>query len=116
MRYGHTMAYDPGALDKTLAAAAGDDPSLVAELRSAFFESAKRQVSALHNAVNDQQWQVAAWRLKGLAASFGVIDLMALANQAAEGAPFDKMLLERVDKSLAGFSSSFNYSADDIPQ
>ncbi len=116
MRYSHTMAYDPGALDKTLAAAAGDDPSLVAELRAAFFESAQRQVSALHNAVNDQQWQVAAWRLKGLAASFGVTDLMELANRAAEGVPFDKMLLQRIDKSLAGFSSSFDYATDDIPQ
>ena len=100
------MAYDPGALDKTLAAAVGDDPSLIVELRSAFFQSARRQVSALHNAVNDQQWQVAAWRLKGLAASFGVTDLMALANEAAEGVPFDKALLQRIDKSLAGFSSA----------
>jgi HPt (histidine-containing phosphotransfer) domain-containing protein len=116
MRYCHTMAYDPGALDKTLAAAAGDDPSLVAELRSAFFQSAQRHVSALHNAVNDQQWQVAAWRLKGLAASFGVMDLMELANGAAEGVPFDKTLLERVDKALAGFSSSFNFAADDTLQ
>jgi hypothetical protein len=116
MRYSHTMAYDPGALDKTLAAAAGDDPSLVAELRSAFFQSAQRQVSALHNAVNDQQWQVAAWRLKGLAASFGVTDLMDLANRAGEGVPFDKTLLQRIDKSLAGFSSSFNFAMDDTPQ
>ncbi|WP_299327437.1 Hpt domain-containing protein [Parasphingopyxis sp.] len=100
------MAYDPGALDKTLAAAVGDDPALIVELRSAFFQSARRQVSALHNAVNDQQWQVAAWRLKGLAASFGVVDLMALANEAAEGVPFDQALLQRIDKSLAGFSSA----------
>lgn len=116
MRYSHTMAYDPGALDKTLAAAAGDDPSLVAELRSAFFESAQRQVSALHNAVNDQQWQVAAWRLKGLAASFGVVDLMDLANRAGEGVPFDKALLQRIDKALAGFSGSFDFAPDDTPQ
>ncbi|MGP1353189.1 MAG: Hpt domain-containing protein [Parasphingopyxis sp.] len=100
------MAYDPGALDKTLAAAVGDDQELIVELRSAFFQSAQRQVSALHNAVNDQQWQVAAWRLKGLAASFGVTDLMALAHEAAEGVPFDEKLLHRIDKSLAGFSTS----------
>lgn len=106
------MAYDPGALDKTLAAAVGDDPILISELRSAFVQSAQRQVSALHNAVNDQQWQVAAWRLKGLAASFGVTDLMLLANQAAEGAPFDRRLLDRIDKSLASFSSSLNFIDD----
>ena len=109
MRYCHTMAYDPGALDKTLAAAVGDDPTLISELRSAFVQSAQRQVSALHNAVNDQQWQVAAWRLKGLAASFGVTDLMILANQAAEGTPFDQILLQRIDKALAGFSNSFDF-------
>lgn len=97
------MAYDPGALDKTLAAAVGDDRPLVEELRGAFFESARRHISALHNAVNDQQWQTAAWRLKGLAASFGVTDLMALASEAADGAPFDKDLLRRVDKALVAF-------------
>ncbi|QLC24368.1 Hpt domain-containing protein [Parasphingopyxis algicola] len=110
------MAYDPGALDKTLAAAVGDDPSLIAELRSAFIQSAQRQVSALHNAVNDQEWQVAAWRLKGLAASFGVMDLMTLANQAAEGVPFDNTLLERIDKSLASFSSSLDFNSDNSMQ
>ncbi len=109
MLYRHTMAYDPGALDKTLAAAVGDDSDLIDELRNAFLASAQRHVSALHNAVNDQQWQVAAWRLKGLAASFGVTDLMAIAHQAAEGAPFDKNLLERIDRSIAGFSTSLSF-------
>lgn len=94
-----------------MAAAVGDDPSLISELRSAFVQSAQRQVSALHNAVNDQQWQVAAWRLKGLAASFGVTDLMMLANEAAEGTPFDRVLLDRIDKSLASFSSNLDFTA-----
>ena len=97
------MVYDPGALDKTLAAAVGDDPALVAELRRAFFESAHRQAAALHAASNDHEWQAAAWRLKGLAASFGATDLMALAGEAAAGPPFDKRMLHRVDKALAGF-------------
>ena len=98
------MAYDPGALDKTLAAAAGDDNRLIAELRAAFYESAQRHVASLHNAVNDQQWQVAAWRLKGLAASFGVTDLMSLAEEASEGTPFSRMLLRRLDKAMASFA------------
>lgn len=97
------MAYDPGALDKTLAAAVGEDSQLIKELRIAFFDSAVRHVSALHSAVNDREWQAAAWRLKGLAASFGVTDLMALAGQAAEGEPFAKPVLDRIDKALAGF-------------
>src|SRR3569623_856203 len=33
------MAYESGALDATFAAAAGDDPALLAELRQAFVES-----------------------------------------------------------------------------
>lgn len=97
------MAYDPGALDKTLAAAVGDDPTLILDLRRAFWGSAQRHASALHNAVNDQQWQVAAWRLKGLAASFGVTDLMAMATEAAEGVPFDREIMNRIDKALAAF-------------
>ncbi|HEX8418586.1 MAG TPA: Hpt domain-containing protein, partial [Sphingomonas sp.] len=36
------MAYDPGAIDATLAAAVGDEPGLIAELRLAFVESAER--------------------------------------------------------------------------
>jgi len=36
--------------------------------------------------------------IKGLAVSFGVTDLMALANEAAEGVSFDKTLLQRIDK------------------
>ncbi len=106
MRYCHSMAYDPGALDKTLAAAVGDDQVLIRELRSAFFESAQRQTAALHSAINDQQWQTAAWRLKGLAASFGVIDLMGLANGAAEGKPFSREMLRRIDKALAAFEQT----------
>lgn len=106
MRYCHSMAYDPGALDKTLAAAVGDDQALICELRSAFFESAQRQTAALHAAVNDQQWQTAAWRLKGLAASFGVIDLMGLASEAAEGKPFSREILRRIDKAFAAFEQT----------
>ena len=97
------MAYDPGALDKTLAAAVGEDSQLIAELRTAFVDSAVRQVAALHDAVNDHQWQAAAWRLKGLAASFGATDLMALAGKAAEGKPFAEPVLDRIDKALAAF-------------
>lgn len=107
------MAYDPGALDKTLAAAVGANSDLIAELRHAFFDSAQRQASALHNAINDHQWQAAAWRLKGLAASFGVTDLMALAGQAAEGAPFSRKMLERIDKALAGFERASESVASD---
>src|SRR3546814_20406221 len=67
------MSYDPGALDAALAAAVGDDPVLIVDLRHAFLESAQRQIALLERARCDATWQIAAWRLKGLAASFGVV-------------------------------------------
>ncbi len=107
------MAYDPGALDKTLAAAVGDDSALIKELRGAFLDSAGRQVYALHSAVNDQQWQAAAWRLKGLAASFGVTEMMTLAGEAAEGIPFDRTQLGRIDKALIAFEKTSEIDTND---
>jgi HPt (histidine-containing phosphotransfer) domain-containing protein len=76
------MAYDPGAIDATLAAAVGDDPALIAELRAAFVGSARRGLEAIETAADDEEWRAAAWRLKGLAASFGAVRLMALATEA----------------------------------
>src|SRR3546814_3725150 len=70
------MSYDPGGLDAALAAAVGDDPVLIVDLRHAFLESAQRQIALLERARCDANWQIAAWRLKGLAASFGVVGLI----------------------------------------
>jgi HPt (histidine-containing phosphotransfer) domain-containing protein len=84
------MAYDPGAIDATLAAAVGDEPALIAELRLAFTDSVERSLALLDDARDADAWRAAAWRLKGLSASFGAVRLMALATQAAEGEPFDK--------------------------
>src|SRR3546814_3521642 len=75
------MSYDPGALDAALAAAVGDDPVLIVDLRHAFLESAQRQIALLERARCDANWQIAAWRLKGLAASFGVVGLMSLSDR-----------------------------------
>src|SRR3546814_1152345 len=44
------MSYDPGALDAALAAAVGDDPVLIVDLRHAFLESAQRQIALLERA------------------------------------------------------------------
>ena len=94
------MAYDPGAIDATLAAAVGDEPALIAELRAAFIESATGGVAALEAAVDSTGWRVAAWRLKGLAASFGAMTLMALAAEAAERDAFDPVLLRRLRRTV----------------
>lgn len=96
------MSYDPGALNSALAAAVGDDSALIADLRIAFLESAVRQVDLLGRARCDANWELAAWRLKGLAASFGMTALIALADEAAQAAPGDPRVLRRLQAALAG--------------
>ena len=81
------MVYEAGALDSTLAAAAGDDSVLMNELRVAFLESASKQLDLLKRSRCDGNWNVAAMRLKGLGASFHSEDLMVAAENALESAP-----------------------------
>ena len=81
------MVYDPGALNASLAAAVGGDLDLFAELRNAFLESAARQADLMGRSRCDANWELAASRLKSLAASFGATGLMALTDEALEGAP-----------------------------
>ena len=97
------MVYDPGALHVALSAAVGDDPSLIAELRGVFLDSASEHVATLARAQSEADWQVAAWRLQGLAASFGAVALMALAEQAATGALGDPVVLRRIRAAIAAF-------------
>jgi hypothetical protein len=52
------MAYVAGTLDATLAAAAGDDPDLFAELRVAFIDSLTRQLDLLGRARCDGNWRL----------------------------------------------------------
>lgn len=94
--YGLAMAYDPGQIDATLAAAVGDDPVLIAELRAAFLAGVDNSLTALAQAQDEAAWRDAAWRLKGLAGSFGAVRLMELAKRVVDGAPGDPALLKRV--------------------
>ena len=100
------MAYEAGALDATLAAAAGDDPALVSELRQAFRESVARQVDLLSRARCDGNWRVTALRLKGLAASFHAEQLMSLADQAIEAAPGEPGVVRALKRFLDEFSAA----------
>jgi len=100
------MVYEAGALDATLSAAAGDDPALFAELRSAFIDSLARHVDLLGRARCDGNWHVAAMRLKGLAASFQVWPLLALAEQAVEAAPGDPVVIRKLSAFVESFSQS----------
>ena len=96
------MAYDPGAIDATLAAAVGDDPGLIAELREAFLDGAVRGLAAVEAAGDDPAaWGEALARLKGLAASFGAVRLVALAIEAADAAPGDAAVLRKLKRVVA---------------
>jgi hypothetical protein len=100
------MAYEAGALDATLAAAAGDDPALFTELRVAFIDSLARQVDLLRRARCDGNWQVAAMRLKGLAASFNAEPLLLLAEAAIEAAPGEPSVIRKLQLFLDEFSAA----------
>lgn len=95
------MAYDPGAIDAALAAAVGDEPALIAELRQAFMDSARKTLTAMERATSDEAWKTASLRMKGLAASFGAVRLMALADEAAAAARHDPQLLARIRRAVA---------------
>lgn len=95
------MVYDPGNLQTALSAAVGSDLALIADLRRAFLESAERQVDLLERSRCDANWIMAGLRLKGLCASFGVTDVMALADQALAGAPGDPVVLRELGAALA---------------
>jgi HPt (histidine-containing phosphotransfer) domain-containing protein len=98
------MVYDPGALNASLAAAVGTDALLMGELRDAFVEGVARQVDLLSRARCDANWQFAASRLKSLAASFGAVGMMALADEALEGAPGDPVVLRKLRAAIDDFA------------
>jgi HPt (histidine-containing phosphotransfer) domain-containing protein len=99
------MAYDPGALNASLAAAVGNDSLLMAELRNAFIESALRQADLMGRARCDANWQFSASRLHSLAASFGAVGLMELADEALAGAPGDPVVLRKLRSAIDDFAS-----------
>jgi hypothetical protein len=97
---------DYGAFNSALNAAAGDDAVLAAELRTAFIESAERQVSLMARSRCDANWVYAAMRLRGVAASFGSTGLMDLAQEAIDGAPGDPVILRQLGAAIQGVKSS----------
>jgi HPt (histidine-containing phosphotransfer) domain-containing protein len=100
------MAYDPGALNASLAAAVGHDGDLLNELRDAFMESAARQLDLMGRSRCDANWVIAASRLKSVAASFNITGLVELANEALDGAPGDPVILRKIGQALEVFSRS----------
>lgn len=99
------MAYEAGALEETIAAAAGGDAALFAELRASFVESVERQVDLLARSRCDGNWHLAAMRLKGLAASFHSARLVLLAEEALDAAPGDPAVVRRLKAYVTEFSA-----------
>ncbi len=100
------MAYESGALDATLAAAAGDDPALLRELRGAFVESAQKQLDLLKRSRCDGNWNVAAMRLKGLAASFHSEELLLASENALASAPGEPAAIRDIESVLMQLSGN----------
>jgi len=98
------MAYEAGALEATLQAAAGGDPALFSELRAAFVDGVARQVDLLERSRCDGNWTVAGMRLKGLAASFHSEPLLLLAEEALDAAPGEPTVVRRLKAYVAQFS------------
>lgn len=94
------MSFDSGPLDRYISAAVGDDPVIAAELRASFAESAKELADLMRRARCDANWHVAAERLKSLAATFGIIPLIQLAESAMDGAPGDPAVLREINQAI----------------
>lgn len=95
-----------GDLDATFAAAAGEDPALLAELRAVFAESLERQIDLLRRARCDGNWNVAALRLKGLGASFHAPDLVRLAEAALDSAPGEPVAIRNLERFAGEFHAA----------
>ena len=86
------MSFDSGPLDRYLSAAFGDDPAMAMDLRGASDRPGRARC--------DANWEVAALRLKGLAATFGIIPLIELAEAAMAGAPGDPAILRQINQTI----------------
>jgi hypothetical protein len=100
------MAFATGDLDATIAAAAGEDPALLAELRAVFADSLARQIDLLRRARCDGNWRVAAMRLKGLGASFHAPDLVGLAEEALDSAPGEPVVIRKLERFAGEFHTA----------
>jgi histidine phosphotransfer protein HptB len=99
------MAYNPGALEAALAAAVGKEPDLIAELRTAFIESAEVHVSAMQRAMTLEDWRAAALRLHSLAASFGARRIMDAAMAANRAAYVDKVAMQKIERAISALNA-----------
>jgi histidine phosphotransfer protein HptB len=99
------MAYNPGALEAALAAAVGKEPDLIAELRTAFIESAQVHISAMQQAKTLDAWCAAALRLHSLAASFGARRIMDAAMAASRATYIDKVNMQKIERAISALNA-----------
>ncbi len=92
------MSFDSGPLDTYLSAAVGDDAAMAAELRASFVGGVRELADLMRRARCDANWRVAAERLNGLAATFGIVPLIQLAEEAMAGVPGDPAVLRQIHR------------------
>ncbi|MEM1131775.1 MAG: Hpt domain-containing protein [Pseudomonadota bacterium] len=100
------MAEHDSDLSFLRASSIGDDPALLKELQSALAQSVAHQVDLLSRARCDGNWHMAAARLEGLAASFGVDRLAILAKEASHSAPGDPVIVNQLRDYCAHLHAS----------
>jgi len=103
----NAMSMDRSDFEANLAAVAGADSVLKADLLASFSHSYATQLDLLRRARCDGNWEVAAMRLKGLGASFHCAQLCHLAEEALEAAPGDPVILRKI----ARFAEAFQLAA-----
>jgi hypothetical protein len=90
------MSFDTGPLDRYLHSAVGEDIAAAAELQAVFVKSVDELADLMRRARCDANWTMAALRLKSLAATFGVVPLIELAEQAMAGVPGDPAVVKAI--------------------
>lgn len=91
----------PGDLEAALAAVVGNEPTLIAELRQAFFASANAHTSTLAAAKSPTEWRAAANRLHSLAASFGALRLVNVAREALRTSENDAAMVRKIKRTIS---------------
>ncbi|MCW0199404.1 Hpt domain-containing protein [Sphingopyxis sp.] len=94
------MSFDSGPLDRYISAAVGDDPAAARELRASFAAGARELADLMRRSRCDANWHAAAERLKSLAATFGIIPLIQLAETAMDGVPGDPAVLRDINAAI----------------
>lgn len=95
------MAQEFGTFEEALAMVAGEDYTLLAELRSSYVESVAQQLDLLGRVRCDANWDMVAERLRSMAAGFHDHKLIDLAAEALDSAPGEPAVVRKMRAHLA---------------